>query len=85
MDQTSVIGRMQLNAGASLDLGSYSLTVGSLAGVAPIGLSARTLTVGTDNTGSSFSGALTGNGSLVKTGSGILASRAQTPILVSLP
>jgi autotransporter-associated beta strand protein len=73
VDQTTVTGRMQLNAGASLDLDGYNLTVGSMGGVAPISLSTHTLTVGADNSDSAYSGAIGGSGALVKTGSGVLS------------
>ena len=64
---------MQLNSGASLNLDGYDLTVGSMGGVAPISLSTHTLTAGGDNTVSSYSGPISGNGSLIKTGGGVLA------------
>jgi autotransporter-associated beta strand protein len=73
VDQTTVVGRMQLNSGASLNLDGYDLTVGSMGGVAPINLSTHMLTAGSDNTDSTYSGSISGNGTLVKTGSGILS------------
>ena len=73
VDETTVSGRMQLNAGASLNLDGYNLAVGSMGGVAPINLSTHTLTAGTDNTNSTYSGTFSGSGGLVKTGGGMLA------------
>jgi autotransporter-associated beta strand protein len=72
VDQTIVAGRMQLNSGASLNLDGYNLAVGSMGGVAPINLSTHTLTTGSDNTDSTYSGTISGAGSLAKTGSGVL-------------
>lgn len=72
VDQTTVTGRMQLNVGASLDLGDYNLTVGSMEGVAPINLSIHKLTIGSDNTDSAYAGSLSGDGNLIKIGDGIL-------------
>jgi autotransporter-associated beta strand protein len=73
VDATTVAGRMELNTGASLNLGGYNLNAGSMAGVAPVNLSNHTLIVGADNTNSSYSGAISGDGNLSKTGSGTLA------------
>lgn len=67
VDNTTVAGLMKLTAG-SLFLSSYNLTVGSMSGTATINLGSKTLTVGTDNTDSSYSGLINGSGSLVKTG-----------------
>jgi autotransporter-associated beta strand protein len=72
VDQTTVAGRMQLNSGASLNLNGFDLTVGSMGGAAPINVSSRTLTIGTDNTDCEYAGTVSGNGMLVKTGSGLL-------------
>jgi autotransporter-associated beta strand protein len=68
VDQTTVAGRMQLNAPGSLDLGTYNLAVGSMSGVAPINLGSQTLTVGSDGTSADYSGAISGSGSVTKTG-----------------
>lgn len=73
VSETLVVGRMQLNASASLDLATFDLTAGSISGDAPINLSGKTLTVGTDDTSSSYSGRITGSGHLIKTGSGTLS------------
>jgi autotransporter-associated beta strand protein len=71
VDQTTVSSRMQLDGG-SLNLGSYSLSVGSMSGAAPISLSGQTLTAGSDDTSSTYSGALSGHGGLTKIGAGTL-------------
>jgi autotransporter-associated beta strand protein len=73
VDKTTVRARMQLNTGASLNLDGYDLAVGSMAGSALIGLSTHTLTTGSDNTDSTYSGSISGNGAIVKTGSGALS------------
>lgn len=72
VDHTTVGGRMQLSAGASLTTGTYSMSVGSMSGVAPITISSSMLSAGGDNSSSSYAGAITGAGSLVKTGTGTL-------------
>ena len=71
MDNTTVAGLMQLNGGG-LSLSSYSLAVGSMGGNAPINLNNQTLTAGSDGTNSTYAGALSGGGSLVKLGTGTL-------------
>jgi autotransporter-associated beta strand protein len=63
---------MQLNGG-SLGLANYSLAVGSMSGVAPINLAGNAFSVGSDNTNQTYSGAISGSGSLAKTGSGMLS------------
>ena len=71
-DQTTVAGLMQLNAPGSLALSTFSLNVGSMTGNAPIDLDSGILTTGSDNTSTTYSGAITGNGGLTKTGTGTL-------------
>jgi autotransporter-associated beta strand protein len=68
---------VMVNAGATLDLGGFNQTIGSLSGangaslLLASGTNADTLTVSnTSNT--AYGGVLNGNGSLVKTGSGTL-------------
>ena len=72
VDQTTVTGRMQLNSGASLNLGSDNLTVGSMSGAASINLGSGILTVGSDSTTTTYSGAISGGGSVATTGNGTL-------------
>jgi autotransporter-associated beta strand protein len=58
--------------GATLDISAASQIVGSLAGVAGsnVTLGTQTLTTGGDNTSTTFSGLISGQGSLVKNGAG---------------
>jgi kelch-like protein 20 len=72
VDHTTVAGRMHLNAEASLNLDTYNLNIGSMSGAGPIDLCNRTLTVGSDNTSSTYSGSISGGGTLVKTGDAAL-------------
>ena len=48
------------------------LNVGSMSGNAPIDLGSQTLTTGSDNTSTTYSGSISDAGTLVKTGSGTL-------------
>ncbi len=68
-------------AGASLDLNGVNQTVGSIAGVdgSEIKLGGATLTTGKDNTSTTFSGTITGTGSLSKAGTGILTLAGSAP------
>lgn len=63
-------------AGAIFDLAGSNETIGSLAGGGAAGgnvtLGSGTLTVGADNTSTTFSGVISGTGQLVHAGSGIL-------------
>ncbi|HUJ42143.1 MAG TPA: autotransporter-associated beta strand repeat-containing protein [Opitutaceae bacterium] len=63
-----------VQSGATLNLNNYSDTVGSLAGSGIITLGSGTLTVGNDNTSTTFSGSFTSGstGTFAKTGSGTL-------------
>jgi len=63
-----------VQSGATLNLNTYSDSVGSLAGAGIITLGGGTLTVGSDNTSTTFSGSFTGGdtGTLAKTGTGTL-------------
>jgi formylglycine-generating enzyme required for sulfatase activity len=72
VDHTTVAGLMQLNASASLSLGGFDLNVGSMSGTAPIDLGHGTLTVGSDNTSTTYSGVVSGSGNLTKIGIGRL-------------
>lgn len=59
------------SAGAALALGGNE-TIGSLAGAANVALGSNTLTVGGNNTTTTYSGVLAGSGSLAKVGGGRL-------------
>ncbi|WP_027579819.1 autotransporter domain-containing protein [Bradyrhizobium sp. Ai1a-2] len=56
--------------GATLDLNSFNQTIGSLAGAGQVALGSAALTAGNDNSSTVFSGAISGPGGLVKSGSG---------------
>jgi len=59
--------------GATLDLGGFDQTIGSLSGSGTVRLGTGTLTTGGDNTSTVFSGSIGGTGgSLVKAGSGVM-------------
>lgn len=65
-------GAMIVAGGALLDLNSFDQTVGSLAGAGNIALGSAALTTNGNNGNTIFDGAISGAGSLVKTGSGAL-------------
>jgi fibronectin-binding autotransporter adhesin len=71
-DQTTVAGLMQLNAPGSLALSNFNLHVGSMSGNAPIDLGNATLTAGSDNSTTAYSGVLSGSGNVSKVGTGTL-------------
>jgi len=58
-------------AGATLNQNGFSETIGSLAGAGDVTLGAGTLTTGGNNDTTTFSGVMSGNGGLVKEGTGI--------------
>jgi autotransporter-associated beta strand protein len=59
--------------GATLDLNNYSITIGSLDGSGGnVTLGSGTLSVGADNTSTTFGGVISGTGGLTKVGSGTL-------------
>ena len=59
-------------SGATLDLASLNQTIGSLAGAGSVTLGSATLTTNGDNTSTTFSGVISGSGSLAKIGGGTL-------------
>ena len=59
-------------SGAALDLNSFNQTIGSLAGAGSVTLGSATLTTNGDNTSTTFSGVISGSGSLAKIGGGTL-------------
>jgi autotransporter-associated beta strand protein len=66
------IGAVTQQAGAAMSLTNGSVTFGSLAGAGTIDLGAYTLTTNGDNTSTTFSGVISGNGRLTKVGTGTL-------------
>ncbi len=67
--QASGIG---VDAGAVFDLNGYDQTVGDFSGAGSVTLGGATLTAGQSLPTADFTGAITGNGGLVKTGAGTL-------------
>lgn len=59
-------------SGATLDLNNFDQSIGSLAGAGNVNLGTATLTAGSDNTSTAFSGGIAGTGGLIKTGTGTL-------------
>jgi len=59
-------------SGAALNLASFNQSIGSLAGAGSVTLGSATLTTGNDNTSTTFSGTISGAGSLTKIGTGVL-------------
>jgi autotransporter-associated beta strand protein/T5SS/PEP-CTERM-associated repeat protein len=72
-------GALTVNAGGTFDLNSFNQTVGSLAGAGNVTLGAGRLTTGSDNTGTTFSGAISGTGGLTKIGAGTLVLTGTNP------
>jgi autotransporter-associated beta strand protein len=75
VDTFSSSSAVTVETGATLDLNSYDQAIGSLAGAGGVTLGTATLTTGGDNTSTTFSGTLTGDGDsgLTKTGTGTLS------------
>ncbi|WP_285712020.1 autotransporter-associated beta strand repeat-containing protein [Erythrobacter oryzae] len=65
-----VLGRFTQGVESSLNLAGFNSRFGSLAGGGTIALGSAFLTVGTDNTSSTFDGVISGTGGLVKVGTG---------------
>jgi autotransporter-associated beta strand protein len=62
-------------SGATLDLNSFAQSIGSLAGASggAVSLGSATLTAGSDNTTTTFAGAISGTGGLTKVGTGVMS------------
>lgn len=65
-------GAMSVDAAGVFDLNGFNQKVGSLSGAGTVTLGAATLNAGSDNTSTLFAGVISGGGSLVKNGSGVL-------------
>ncbi|HEX8962862.1 MAG TPA: autotransporter-associated beta strand repeat-containing protein, partial [Rhodocyclaceae bacterium] len=65
-------GAVSVASGAVLDLNSFDQTLGSLAGAGNVALDSATLTAGGNNSSTTYSGVLSGSGSLTKSGTGTL-------------
>ena len=72
-------GALTVNAGGTFDLNSFNQTIGSLAGAGSVTLGAGTLTTGSDNTSTTFSGTISGTGGLTKIGAGTLVLTGNNP------
>jgi len=59
-------------SGATLDLAGFDQSIASLAGAGTVTLGSGTLTAGSDNSSTTFSGSISGNGGFEKTGTGTL-------------
>ena len=62
-----------VNSGATFNLNTYADTVGSIAGTGNIALGSGALTTGADGTSTTFSGIISGTGTLTKSGTGTLS------------
>jgi autotransporter-associated beta strand protein len=67
---------VQVAAGAVLDLGGFATSLGCLTGAGNISGASGSLTVGADNSSSTFTGVLSGAGGLAKVGTGRLTLAA---------
>ncbi len=65
-------GSVDVSAGATLNLNGYGQSFGALSGAGTVQLGSATLTLGSGNTSTTFSGAVNGTGGLIKQGSGAL-------------
>ena len=75
---TGGTARVKVFGNGYLDITAHQsgLTIGSIEGSGNVYLGANRLTVGTNNINTSFSGLISGTGSLAKVGSGVLTLRA---------
>jgi autotransporter-associated beta strand protein/YVTN family beta-propeller protein len=68
----SASSAITVSGGATLDLNNTSQTIASLAGSGAVTLGSGTLTVGGDNTSTTFAGGISGTGGITKIGAGTL-------------
>lgn len=61
---------LTMSSGATFDLDSYGLTIGSLEGAGTVSIGSGNLTTGGDGSSTTFSGSMSGSGGLTKNGSG---------------
>lgn len=59
-----------VSSGATLDLNNHSNTIASLSGAGVVSLGSATLSLGGDNTSTTFTGGITGSGGMIKNGTG---------------
>jgi autotransporter-associated beta strand protein len=69
---------LSVGGGATFDLNGFAQSLGSLSGAGSIALTGASLTIGGDNSSSSFGGAIGGSGALEKIGSGTLVLSGST-------
>jgi autotransporter-associated beta strand protein len=69
---TTGIGNFENGANAVFNLNGFNTTIGSLTDSGTINLGTATLTVGGNNTSTSFGGVINGTGGLIKAGAGTL-------------
>ncbi len=72
-----------INSG-TLSLGSYSQTIGGLAGSGSVTMAGGTFGIGAANLSTTFSGNISGSGSLVKSGTGVLTLSSASTTTASL-
>lgn len=69
---TTGIRSLTQAGGATFDLNGFSTSIGSLSGFGAVTLGTGTLTTGSDNSSTAFSGIISGSGGLTKIGTGAL-------------
>lgn len=79
VNSLSAASTHNIASGATLALNGDNQAIGGLAGAGSVTLGGATLSTGSNNAGTAFTGVVSGNGSLLKAGAGTLAvSGAQT-------
>lgn len=71
-ERISDTSAVSISSGATLNPANYNKTSGSLAGAGSVSLGSGTLTTGSNNASSTFSGIVSGTGQLIKSGTGAL-------------